>query len=55
MAAMLVYRKKLEFSPLGVNLHFYVNYVNKFSFVLYTKMATMQTTYNALHVQCHLY
>lgn len=32
------------FSPLGVNFQFYANYVNKFSFVLCTNIAAMQTT-----------
>ena len=38
-------QEQQDFSPLGVNLHFYANYVNEFSFVLYTNMAAMQTTY----------
>ena len=33
------------FSPLEVNFHFYANYVSKFSFVLSTNIAAMQTTY----------
>ena len=38
-------QEQYEFLPLGVNLHFYANYVNKFCFVLHTNMAAMQTTY----------
>ena len=45
MAAMLVYRNDKIFL-LG-DFHFYANYVNKFSFVLYTNMAAMQTTHRA--------
>ena len=37
-----------DFSPLGVRFHFYANFVNKFSFVLSTNMAAMQTSYRAL-------
>ena len=35
------------FSPVGVNFHYYANYVNEFSFVLSTNMAAMKTTYTA--------
>ena len=38
-------QEQYDFSPLGVNFYFYANYVNKFSFVLYTNIAAMQTTY----------
>ena len=34
-----------DFSPLGVNFHFYANYVSKFSFVFTTNMAG-----NAIHL-----
>ena len=45
MAAMLVVWNNNNFSPLGVNFHFYANYVSKFSFVFTTNMASMQSTY----------
>ena len=45
MAAMLVDRNNKIFFPLGVHCHFYQNFVNKFSFVLSTNMAALQTTY----------
>ena len=38
----------IRFSPLGVNFQFYANYVRKFSFVLSTNMAAMQTTYTCI-------
>ena len=38
-------QEQYDFSPLGLNFHFYSNYMNKFSFVLCTNMAVMQTTY----------
>ena len=38
-------RKNKNFSSLGVNFHFYANYVNKLSFVLSTNIAAKQTTY----------
>ena len=43
---------KIRFSPLGVKFHFYANYVNKFSFVLYTNMAVMQTIYYSARFYC---
>ena len=36
-AAMLVYRKKRDFSPVRVNFYFYANYVNKFSVCMYDR------------------
>ena len=38
-------RNNKTFFPLGVNFHFYANYVNKFSFVLSTNIAAKQITY----------
>ena len=36
------------FFPLGVDSHFYANYVNEFSFVLYTNMSPMQILYDMI-------
>ena len=44
MVAMLVYRNNKFFSPLGLSFHFCAYSMNKFSFVLYTNMAEMQST-----------
>ena len=40
-------QEQYDFSSLGVNCHFYANYVSKFSFVLSTNMAAMQTDHSS--------
>ena len=44
-------KEQYDFSPLGVNLYFYANYVNKFFFCFGTNIAAMQSTYTEY---CHL-
>ena len=49
MMAMLVYRNNQFFSPLGLSFHFYAYCINKFSFVLHTNLAEMQSTYRPFY------
>ena len=46
-------QEQYDFSPQGVNCHFYANYVSKFSFVLSTSMVAMQIIYGIKVTRIH--